>query len=324
MRTSELLLLTLYRRGLILVVLLAVLPPVLLSSSYSLVTTVVSLRSEALVEYGGSGLSLLILGEPRPGNCTPIRYGYLALVVGSEYLQVPAVVVNNLESLGGVLRFTPVNPGASCVGLRASVGVDLLKVLASESSVDVVTHRGRAELCLGYTHRDYLRSVIVIEGLNTSTQLLEGFLCTALKRDLLKAILSSSMKELSSSLSLYSLAIVLLYLPILYLALRRIAWELLEELRVVRTQGVSLAELRIGFTLATALSTGIASTYSTVLSYLVVCVGTSILGYLEGSLLPIPQLTYEYFLPAALITSASIPVGYVALRLGEDSARSHS
>jgi len=311
------LLLTLYRRGLTLVVLLAVLPPILLSSSYSLSATVVSLRSEALVEYGSEEQSLLILRDARLGNCVPLGYGYLTLAVGGEHLQVPVVAVGSLKILEEVLHFNPVDSGEGCVGLRASVGSDLVKVLVPGSSVEVITDWGSTRLCLGYTHRNLLRRAIVVESLEEGTRVLKGPLCIATRRDLLRAVLASSIGELTSSLTLYSLVVVVLYLPILYLALRRVSWELREEFRVLRTQGVSLAELRLGFTLATTLSAGLTSIYSTALSYLVVCVGTSLLSYLGGPLLPVPQLTPENLLPAALITFASTPLSYVALKLGE-------
>jgi len=322
-RILRVLLLTIYRRGLTVVVLLAVLPPILLSSSYNLSATVVGLRSEALVKYGGSSLSLLVLEEPYLGTCVPVGYGYLTLVVGGKYLQLPAVLVDSLEELGEVVPLNLKDSGSECVGPKASVGRDLLKVLVPGGSVEVVTEWGSVRLCLSYTHKDYLRAAIVVEGLGGGAQVSKGFLCVAARRDLLRAMLNSSIEELRSSLVLYSIATVLLYLPILYLAIRRVAWELREELRVLRAQGASLAELRLGFTLATALSTGITSAYSTALSYLVVCVGTSLLSYLGGSVLPVPQLTLEYLLPAALTTLASTPIGYVALRMGESSAYSY-
>ncbi len=317
------LLITIYRRGLTLVVLLAVLPPILISSSYNLSATVVGLRSEVLVEYGSSGISLLILEEPYLGTCVPVGYGYLTLVIGGKYLQLPALLVGSLEELGEVVPLNPRDPGSGCVGLKASVGGDLLKVLVPGDYVEVATELGNFRLCLNYTHKNYLRAAIVVEDLGGGAQVSKGFLCVAARGDLLRAMLSSSIEELRYSLVLYSMATVILYLPILYLAMRRVTWELREELRVLKAQGASLAELRLGFTLATALSTGITSVYSTALSYLVVCVGTSLLSYLGGSLLPVPQLTLEYLLPAVLTTLASTPISYVALRLGESSVYSY-
>lgn len=314
----RILILSTYRKDLVAVVLLATLPPVLIYVSLTFSVVAVGSRSEMFLGYA-SGFSILISDRPVSARCIHVVYGYLDVSLGSKYLRVPAVGVDRIEDLVSLLSLDLSSTKTSCRYLAASFDKELLENLGLilGEVIEVYVGQTKTCLCLTYTHSNYLTNVVVVEGLTGYPSMRSGFLCLTESQASLRVVLNSLLEEFKSSSTTYSLAVALLYLPVLYLALRRILAELSMEFRVLRNQGLSVRKLRVSFIILSTLVTGLISTYSVALSYLVVYVGISILNYVRGILLPVPQPISECFLPAILLTCASIPVGYLASRSGD-------
>ncbi|MEM2004656.1 MAG: hypothetical protein QW705_04025 [Zestosphaera sp.] len=299
--------------------LLVLLPPVLVSLTLTSSIVALKTQADALTRYYG-GPSLVLSDNQVGGKCVHVGYGVLRVVGNNTMHQLPVVATESVYELNTVLAIKSLNSSVTCVSPKASISAPLLRVLNASPGVTLnVCFRDEClSICPAYLHVAGLEGVVIVE--HSITQLDGGFLCIADSAEVSSLAVRSLLGELADFSNLYALLLLVVYLPLLYVVNIKVLYELRQELKVLRLQGLSIFKLSTVFTSLACMLVGLLSIYSVALSHLILYVGSVALRFLSDSLLLGPQPCLSDLAPALFMTLAEVPASYVAFRLGELNA----
>ncbi|MEM4427597.1 MAG: hypothetical protein QW036_02465 [Zestosphaera sp.] len=312
------LLYSLFRKRLAMIVLLAILPPTLILISFSLSINVIETYSERLLEYASNTAITISEKTDSLSCCLSIRYGLMTIVSRDASLRAQVIMVDDVVKLKNLTNINLRIAGSGCEHVRVSVSPVLIEVLniSLGEPIKVCADNECFAACVAYYHDKRLKNYLIIEGINESTRLNEGFLCVRDAREVDKSLIRSLINELTEFSKNFVLIVLSTYVPVLYLADVKLLEELSKELKILSTQGVSVSDLRLVFALSTSLITGLVTIYSTALGYLVVSAGVAILRVLGNQIIPTPELRVEHVTLAIIATLLNFLISYLVFRGG--------
>lgn len=314
----KVLLLSLLRKKLAVIVLLAVVPPILIFISFSLSISVIETYSERLLEHASNTAITINENTYSLSCCLPIKYGLITIVSHSASLRAQVITVDDVTELKNLTNISLRIAKDGCEYVRVSVSPVLRETLnlTLGETIKVCANSECFTACVAYYHDEKLKNYLIVENINESIRLNEGFLCVRNAREVDRSLIESLVNELTEFSKNYILVAFLTYIPILYLADVKLFEELSKELKILSVQGMSMSDLHLVFSLFISLITGLVAIYSTALGYLIVSAGITILRTLSNPIIPTPELRIEHVELAIIAALLNLLISYLVFRFG--------
>ncbi|MGC8974843.1 MAG: hypothetical protein ACP5KB_01435, partial [Thermoprotei archaeon] len=143
-----------------------------------------------------------------------------------------------------------------------------------------------------------------------------SFLCVVNSSSVSRSLINHALSELARLASFHTFLAVIAYAPVLYLTNLNILKEVAQELRVLKSLGLSKRSLELTFVTASSTIITLASLYCVALSYLVIYAGDSILTLVSGVVVPKPQPGIQDLTSASIIALVGVLTSYAAFMSG--------